>query len=173
MCKTSRATARKRRFARLRATALPTFLEQVKPTRIEGSSSRRLRPCTIIAGVPWRLARAAARKSDRLRKTFKLSCAHDETAGGLFPGLRSGASGGVMVVTTCWRLRAQRLTATRTTCVQDLAAGFGGHARAEPVAAFANQVRGLKGAFHRSVSDVGATLQSESHTALMYPKPGL
>lgn len=36
--------------------------------------------------------------------------------------------------------------------IQDLAASFGGHARTEAVAAFANQVRWLIGAFHRSVS---------------------
>jgi hypothetical protein len=38
------------------------------------------------------------------------------------------------------------------TCVDDLAASFGCHARTETVAAFADEVTRLKGAFHRSVS---------------------
>src|SRR6056297_256963 len=64
---------------------------------------------------------------------------------------------------------AQRLAATRTTRVKDLAAGLGGHACAKPVAALANQVRGLVGAFHRSVSGLcGAAPQSESRSCPEY-----
>jgi hypothetical protein len=40
----------------------------------------------------------------------------------------------------------------RTTCVDDLAASFGRHARTETVAAFAYEIARLKGAFHRSIS---------------------
>lgn len=50
------------------------------------------------------------------------------------------------------QLRAQRLPALGAARVDDLAAGFGGHACAETVAPLAHEVRGLKGAFHRSVS---------------------
>ena len=54
-----------RRLARLRATALPTFLEQVKPTRMPSASpGARFRPCTIIPLVPCLRAFAARRKSD-------------------------------------------------------------------------------------------------------------
>ncbi len=49
-------------------------------------------------------------------------------------------------------LSAQRLPALGAARVDDLATGFGRHARAETVAPFAHEVRGLKGAFHRSVS---------------------
>lgn len=39
-----------------------------------------------------------------------------------------------------------------TTCVDDFTARFGCHACTETVAAFADEVARLKGAFHRSVS---------------------
>jgi hypothetical protein len=50
-------------------------------------------------------------------------------------------------------LCAEFFPATCATGVQDLATGFGGHPRAKAVTPFAYQVRGLKGAFHRSVSN--------------------
>lgn len=49
-------------------------------------------------------------------------------------------------------LRADRLATACAACVQDLASGLGGHACAKTVAALANQVARLKGAFHRSGS---------------------
>ena len=54
-----------------------------------------------------------------------------------------------VIATEKARSGAERLPALRATCVDDLAACLGGHARAEPVAPLADQVRGLKGAFHR------------------------
>jgi len=48
------AISRRRRFARLRATALPTFFEQVKPTWIVWSPSLRLWAWRRKAFVPWR-----------------------------------------------------------------------------------------------------------------------
>jgi len=63
-----------------------------------------------------------------------------------------GASGGINVCGNGWRLSAQRLAALRAAGIDDLAARFGRHTGTEPVAALADEVRGLKGAFHRSVS---------------------
>src|SRR5579859_1310514 len=54
---TSRAAARKRLLARLRATALPTFLLQVNPTRIEGAAE--LSSCGT-AGAACRIKPGAA-----------------------------------------------------------------------------------------------------------------
>jgi hypothetical protein len=51
-------------------------------------------------------------------------------------------------------LGGQLFATVCTAGIDDLATGFGGHPGPKAVAAFANQVRGLKGAFHRSVSDL-------------------
>ncbi len=64
---TARAASRRRRLARLRATAFPTFFEHVNPTRMPSASpSPRLRYCRVNAGVDTLRAAAAARKSARL-----------------------------------------------------------------------------------------------------------
>jgi len=102
-----------------------------------------------------------------------LTPGHDETAGGILPASLRGASGGVIFVTLPQRLRAERLAATCATRIQDLATGLGGHARTKPVAMLANEVRGLKGAFHRSVSDLIGRAYQESRRIYVYPKPGL
>src|SRR5690554_3054409 len=54
----SMTMCRRRRFTRLRTTALPTFLDTTKPTRVEPGgfrSSSRCR-CTTTLGVPARAA---------------------------------------------------------------------------------------------------------------------
>ena len=63
-----------------------------------------------------------------------------------------GASGGVMFQNPWLGSGAQRLATLGTASVDDLATRFSGHARAKAVAALAHQVRGLVGAFHRSIS---------------------
>ena len=103
--------------------------------------------------VPWRFARAARRKSAR----FEMTVRQTETAGGkspaaLLPAL--GASGGVMPFGSAGALGAQRLAATSAASIHNLAASFGRHACAEPMAPLAHEVRRLIGAFHRSVSNV-------------------
>ena len=132
--------------------ALPTFFEQVKPTRMPvASPSPLLRACNRKAGAPWRPARAARRKSAR---TFRRDTAgpQTDTAGGVSPGLAEpgeGASGGVM--SGCAGARnsgAQRLPATRAAGVEDLAARLRRHARTESVAPLADQIRRLICAFH-------------------------
>ena len=65
-----------------------------------------------------------------------------------------GASDGVMSIVLGAELSAQFLATASAARVQNFASGFGCHAGAKPVATFANQVRGLKGAFHRSVSSI-------------------
>lgn len=62
---TARANARKRRFIRLRTTALPIFFVTVIPSLIAGFPSFRLRTKSTKPGVATRLAALAARKSDR------------------------------------------------------------------------------------------------------------
>ena len=114
-----RAASRSRRLARFRATAFPTFLEQVKPTRVIALPSPRSRPCRRSPGVEALAALAAARKSRRCRIT--------------------GSAG---------RLGAEGFPSAGTATVQDLAAVLSGHARTKAVAAFAHQVRGLKSTFH-------------------------
>ena len=56
------------------------------------------------------------------------------------------------------QLRAERLPTACAAGVQDFAASFGGHACAKAVTAFANQVRWLERAFHRSLSGIVAQL---------------
>lgn len=65
-----------------------------------------------------------------------------------------GASDGVMSIMLGAGLGAQFLATAGAARVQNFTSGLGCHAGAEPVATFANQVRGLKGAFHRSVSSI-------------------
>src|SRR5690606_15368399 len=94
----TRAISRRRRLARLRATALPSFFEQVNPTRIaagSASSGWRCRAWRRKPGIPCRRPCAARRKSARF-----VSVRQTETAGGvsvprpIWPC--TGASGGVM-----------------------------------------------------------------------------
>src|SRR6056297_3363382 len=54
------------------------------------------------------------------------------------------------------RSGAQRLAAPQAACVEDLAAGLGGHAGAKAVPTLAHEVRRLEGAFHRCVSRTAA-----------------
>ena len=61
MGRMSRASSRKRRFMRLRTTALPTFLETVMPIRIVASSSSRARTSSTNPGMGARLPALAAR----------------------------------------------------------------------------------------------------------------
>ncbi len=65
MGRISRATARKRRFMRLRTTAPPIFFVMVKPTRMAGSASFRSRTSRMKPGVDARFPAFAARKSAR------------------------------------------------------------------------------------------------------------
>ena len=60
--KISRASARKRRFMRLRTTAPPIFLVTVKPTRIAGSPSSRSRTSRTKPGVGARLPRIGGKE---------------------------------------------------------------------------------------------------------------
>jgi len=55
-------------------------------------------------------------------------------------------------------LRAQRFPALGATRVDNLATRFGCHARTKAVTAFADEIRGLKGAFHRAVSNIAKRL---------------
>ena len=59
----SRASARKRRFMRLRTTAPPIFFVTVMPSRFTGSPSARSRTNRTKPGMGARFARFAARKS--------------------------------------------------------------------------------------------------------------
>ena len=94
----SARASRSRRFARLRATALPTFLEQVNPTRIAsgGSSGPRRRACRFRPGRDCRRARAAARKSARRVRV---------TSRGTAAGLGHGPRGAVRPTGACGRGR--------------------------------------------------------------------
>ena len=142
--RTRRASARRRRFALFRATELPTFLEQVKPTRISAPSSRflawRTNPGVAILG-----ARAAARNSERFFKPYSRKGKPADNAAGC-ERFCSGCPADIAQMT----LSAERLAAACATCVQDLTTSFGRHPCAEAVAALAHQIGRLKRAFHLS-----------------------
>lgn len=65
------------------------------------------------------------------------------------------------------RLGRQILAAHAATCVQNLAASLGGHARTKAVAAFADQITGLIGAFHRAVPYILASRNPDGFDSLV------
>ncbi len=67
----SRASARKRRFIRLRTTAPPIFLVTVKPMRLAGSPSARSRTSRTKPGAEARRPALAARKSARFLSVIR------------------------------------------------------------------------------------------------------
>ncbi len=73
------ASARRRRFMRLRTTALPIFLVTVYPICIDGSPSARSRTSRTKPGIGARFPAFAARKSRRIRRVVRLtaSCGRD------------------------------------------------------------------------------------------------
>ena len=99
-----------------------------------------------------------------------------DPAGGISPLLAEpsrGASGGVMSVRGgVGALRAQLFAAAGAAGIQNLAAGLGGHTRAEPMAPLADQVRRLKGAFHRAFLQLRAGNAADS-ACRCDQKPGL
>ena len=68
------------------------------------------------------------------------------------------------------RLRGQFLATLRTTCVQDVAASFGGHTCAETVAVLANAVGWLECALH-CVSPVGWQIPQWDSSHLLSRSP--
>src|SRR3954464_14236785 len=125
-----RTASRSRRRTRLRATALPTFLVTVNPTRA-GPSSPRSRTSSRKNG-PRRFSPArAARNSDRLRSI--------RSAGptGL-PGAGKSARS----------LGGEPLSAAGGPRRDHAAAAFGGQAGPESVAALADKLGRLIGALH-------------------------
>jgi len=96
----SRASERKRRFMRLRMTALPIFLVTVTPSRMTGSPSSRGRTNRTKPGVAIRRPLFAARKSVRrlivsIREAVrpKASCGHARGARREPCGHRASPSG--------------------------------------------------------------------------------
>ena len=90
----------------------------------------------------------------------------------LADGLSGIACGGAIIqYDRIGRLRAKRFPALCAASVDDLAAGFCGHTRTETMAPLAHEVRGLVGAFHRSVSISFG--QAESTSAGIHLKPVL
>src|SRR3954451_23176164 len=120
----SRTISRRRRRARLRATALPTFFDTVKPKR-GGAVSARSRACNTNAAAGILVPVAAARKSAR---RFSRSMGAP----------RARASG------------TEALASPRAPRCDDLAAADGGGPGAEAVTALAHQFAQLIGPFHGS-----------------------
>src|SRR5882757_3482255 len=125
-CGDSRTTSRNRRRTRLRSTELPTFLEQVKPTRT-GPSSWRSRAWSTNPPAGALAPAVAARKSAR--------CLSRCIAGAGRPAPVSGA---------------EPLASARATGGQDLATPGGLEAVAKSVTALAHQLAGLIGPLHES-----------------------
>lgn len=116
---------RSRRFTRFRVTALPTFLDTTKPTRVTpgGSSLVRRRTCTTTDG--------AAARDPRLTAAAKSIAAFSRWGRG----------------STVYRRSGRQLGATLAATVgQDGAAGAGTHPGAEAVGAAAPTVAGLESA---------------------------
>src|SRR6185369_5986210 len=122
----SRTTSRKRLRTRLRSTALPTFWEQVKPTRT-GPSSLRSRAWSTNPPAGALAPPVAARKSARLLSRC--------IAGAGWPAPVSGA---------------EPLASTRSAGGQDLATPHGLEAVAKAMTALAHQLAGLIGPLHES-----------------------
>src|SRR3954471_7003586 len=135
----SRTISRRRRRARLRATALPTFFDTVKPKR-GGAVSARSRACNTNAAAGILVPVAAARKSAR---RFSRSMGPP----------RARASG------------TEALASPRTPRCDDLAAADRGGPGAEAVTALAHQFARLIGPFHGShiqlVCGLGAQVTDE------------
>src|SRR5262249_33438867 len=123
----SLTTSLSRRRTRLRSTAVPIFLDAVKPTRI-GPSSPRLRACNTKAAVGTFTPVAAARKSVRCLSR----CMARARRGG--------------------RAGAEPLAAARAARGHPLAPRLGREAGAEAVAPLAHQIARLKGPLHGSFS---------------------
>jgi hypothetical protein len=129
---TSRAAARKRRLARLRATALPTFLLQVNPTRIvcaeeSGSCGPAGAACNIKPGAAHLRREAATRRNSARR--FSRPTAFPMGSGG------------------------QALAALTATIGDHAAAADGGHTGAEAMTTGTNQLAGLIGTLHGTNSE--------------------
>src|SRR5262249_28071842 len=117
--------SRRRRRTRLRSTAVPTFLDTVKPTRT-GPWSSRLRACRTNAAVGTLAPVAAARKSAR--------CLSRSMATTPFvPRLASGAG---------------PLASARAARGTPPAPAFGRHAAPKAMTALAPQFAGLIGPLH-------------------------
>jgi hypothetical protein len=109
---------------------------------------------------------ATRRKSAR-----RFNTAHDKTAGtGSVPGgvISVGAGPFVRAI----KSSREFLAPDATTRIQDFLPCFGRHAGAEPVAALADQITGLIGAFHRAVPFILATaIRQDSETCSMSGVP--
>src|SRR5262249_5518492 len=114
-----------RRRTRLRSTAVPTFLDTVKPTRT-GPPTSRLRACNTKAGVGTLVLAAAATKSARC---LSRSIATPPAA----PRRSSGA---------------EPLASTRAARGDHPAPAFGCHAGTKAVTALAHQLARLIGPLH-------------------------
>src|SRR5689334_1157681 len=142
---------------RLRSTAPPVFLVTVKPARASPAAasapSGRRRACRVrVAALALRPSRSA-RKSCRLRS---LSIAGGGAAG-LMPSPGPADS------------RRQTLATARPARSENLAATLGRQAGAEAVTALADELGGLIGAFHGTVSAVAAGCRSEGWSWLGRP----
>lgn len=125
--------------------------------------------CSRKAGQGKRRPLATRRKSARrfrVSGTCVPSVGQDKTAGTgstLTPG--GVPSVGTGPFARAIKSRRKFLAPDATTRIQDLLASFGGHTRTEPVAALADQITGLIGAFHRAVPFIRATaIRQDSET---------
>ena len=84
---------------------------------------------------------------------------------------RNASGTGLLVTAVLMVLVA--LPSLGATGIEDLAAADGRHAGAEPVTALAHEVRGLRGAFHRSVSVLNRERTWNRGPTGGYLKPGL
>lgn len=153
---TSPAAARSRRRARFRATALPTFLLTVKPSRRlcctcsspSSASEAHGRICKTRPGVVNRRLAPATRRNSARR--FRRPTA---------AGMRSGR---------------QALATLGAAVGHDAAAADGRHAGPEAVAPFAHEFARLIGPFHRYDSVVPTPAPGRRNQGPLYkrsPKP--
>src|SRR6201996_7867740 len=127
--------ARRRRLARLRATALPILRLAVKPTRklpALRAGSGVAANSRVKAPTTRRMPRAAARKSARFCRRHSVNWDGREGAA------VTGSSG------------RKLLAAMGAAAGQDLAAAGGGHARTKAMAALAHDFARLIGALHKA-----------------------
>jgi len=161
-------------LARLRATALPTFLEQVYPTRIPiASPSIRLRACRCTPVVPCRRAFEVRTKSARLVSV--LIFGQTETAGGPTKGLAIsltlGSIGGFKSNNRKRRLRAKLRPAFGAAVVQNATSSFCSHTCAKTVTVLTNPVGRLERALHSGVLWLMAKTQEKGFEAGLQFRP--
>jgi hypothetical protein len=157
---TAAAAARSRRFARLRATALPTLRLAVNPTRSAPSQSPGCgAACRIRPGRTARTWPAATRRKSP--RVFSLGRRVVISVPAAVPGRRENPRFAVPPGRSMRRLGRQALAAFRAARGQHPTPAGSGHSRTEAMPTLANKLAGLVSALHGTNSDGNCLISAE------------